>query len=632
MSDPIKHECGIALIRLLKPLEYYHKKYGSVFYGLDKLCLLMEKQYNRGQDGAGVACIKNNMEPGQKYLTRERSASISPIKDIFAVVNNEIQQKCNGHKNFSDIPWLKKNLKFCGELLLGHLRYGTYGKNDINACHPVKRENNWPSRSLVLAGNFNLTNVEELFDLLVGIGQHPEEKTDTITILEKIGHFLDQENDILVKKYKSEGYSKNEISKLIADNIDIQKILKESCKKWDGGYAIAGLLGHGDAFVLRDPAGIRPAHYYIDDEIVVVSSERSPIQTVLNISKDKIHEIKPAHALIIKKNGQISEAPFIKELERKACSFERIYFSRGSDHDIYQERKKLGRLITHKVLKSVNYDFKNTVFSYIPNTAEVCFYGMMEKMIDICNEYKKEKVLELGSKITKEEIDRIFAVNPRFEKIAVKDVKLRTFITSDIQRNDLVSLVYDITHGSIRKGTDTLVAIDDSIVRGTTLKESILKILDRLGAKKIIIVSSAPQIRYPDCYGIDMAKLNDFVAFRAAISLLNETGQKHIIQETYEKAKNAIRLPKEQMINYVKDIYAPFTADQISLKISELVSPPDINAKVEFIFQSIENLHRACPNHTGDWYFTGNYPTPGGNKVVNKSFINFIEGRNERAY
>ena len=632
MSDSIKHECGIALIRLLKPIDYYYKKYGTALYGLNKLCLLMEKQYNRGQDGAGIACIKHDMQPGQKYLSRIRSASNSPIKDLFSEINEEIKVKYNGAENQSDPQWFKQNIKFCGELLLGHLRYGTFGKNDINACHPVTRENNWPSRSLVLAGNFNLTNVEELFNLLVDIGQHPEAKTDTITMLEKIGHFLDDENHDLVRKYKADGFTKKEISGLIAKNIDIQKILEATCKKWDGGYAIAGLLGHGDAFVLRDPAGIRPAYYYLDDEVVVVSSERSPIQTAFNVPREKVQEIKPAHALIIKKDGLVTEKPFIKELERRACSFERIYFSRGSDHDIYQERKKLGYLITPKVLKSINYDFENTVFSYIPNTSEVCFYGMMEKMMSICNDYKKEKILKAGKNITNEEVDRIFAVNPRFEKIAVKDVKLRTFIASDVQRNDLVAHVYDITYGTIRKNIDTLVAIDDSIVRGTTLKESILKILARLNSKKIIIVSSAPQIRYPDCYGIDMAKLNDFVAFRAAISLLKETGQEHIIDETYKKAKADELLPKEQIKNHVKNIYALFTPEQISTKISELISPPEINVEVEFIFQTIENLHKACPNHTGDWYFTGNYPTAGGNKVVNRSFINFVEGRNERAY
>ena len=547
-------------------------------------------------------------------------------------VNEENAEKYRIAKKSSDPNWDKRNLRFCGELLLGHLRYGTYGKNDVHACHPIMRENNWPSRSLILAGNFNLTNVEELFDILVDVGQHPEAKTDTITILEKIGHFLDEENQDLVRKYKLEGVSKKEISKLIAKDIDIQKILTGACKKWDGGYVIAGLLGHGDAFVMRDPAGIRPVHYYVDDEVAVVSSERSPIQAAFNVSKEKIQEITPGNALIIKKDGSVTEKLFIKQLEKRACSFERIYFSRGSDHDIYQERKKLGYLITPTVLKSINYDFENTVFSYIPNTAEVCFFGMLEKLISNCNDFKKEKLLEAGGKLSKDEIDRIFAINPRFEKIAVKDVKLRTFISSDFQRDDLVAHVYDITYGTLKNGVDTLVAIDDSIVRGTTLKESILKILDRLGAKKIIIVSSAPQIRYPDCYGIDMAKLNDFVAFQAAIELLKETDQQHIIDEVYKKAKADESLPKEQIKNHVKSIYAPFTAQQISTKISELVAPTDINAEVELIFQSIENLHNACPDHTGDWVFTGNYPTPGGNKVANKSFINFIEGRNERAY
>ena len=632
MSDPIKHECGIALIRLLKPIDYYHKKYGTSLYALNKLCLLMEKQYNRGQDGAGVVCIKHDMKPGERYLTRSRSAANSPIKDIFDGINNEIVEKTKNGEKFPGPNWCKQNLRFCGELMLGHLRYGTYGKNTVQACHPIVRENNWPSKSLILAGNFNLTNVEELFDILVDAGQHPEAKTDTITILEKIGHFLDEENEELVRKYKSEGIPKKEISKLIAKDIDIQKILTGACKKWDGGYTIAGLLGHGDAFVLRDPAGIRPAYYYVDDEVAVVASECSPIQTAFNVSIEKIQEIKPAHALIIKKDGSVTEKPFIKELPRKACSFERIYFSRGSDHDIYKERKKLGSLITPKVLKSIKYDFDNTVFSYIPNTSEVCFYGMLERMISSCNHFKKKKILEAGKNITEDKLEKILAINPRFEKIAVKDVKLRTFISSDFQRDELVAHVYDITYGTVRKDIDTLVAIDDSIVRGTTLKESILKILDRLGAKKIIIVSSAPQIRYPDCYGIDMAKLHRFIAFQATIALLKETGQQHIIDEVYKKAKESESLPKEQIKNHVKEIYAPFTAEQISAKISELVSPPQINAEVEVIFQSIGSLHDACPNHTGDWYFTGDYPTPGGNSVANRSFINFIEGRNKRAY
>jgi len=632
MSDEIKHECGIALIRLLKPLDFYYEKYGTHLYALNKLCLLMEKQYNRGQDGAGIACIKYDMEPGEKYLSRIRSAANSPIKDIFNSINKEISDKCGEQGSLSDPIWCKKNFRFCGELLLGHLRYGTYGKNDINACHPVKRSNNWPSKTLFLAGNFNLTNVDELFDILVNIGQHPGEKTDTVTMIEKIGHFLDDENEDLVRAYKAEGYGKCEISKLIADNIDICKILTNSCKKWDGGYVISGLIGHGDAFVIRDPAGIRPVYYYADDEIAVVSSERPPVQTAFNVDIDKIHEIKPAHALIIKKNGQITETPFMDPLPKRSCSFERIYFSRGSDSDIYKERKKLGKYLTTKVLESVNYDFENTVFSYIPNTSEVCFYGLSEEVNRICNNIKKEKIIKGKSTLSEQEINQIFSVNPRYEKIAIKDVKLRTFITSDIQRNDLVAHVYDVTYGSVRKNKDTLVAIDDSIVRGTTLKESVLKILDKLEVKKIIILSSAPQIRYPDCYGIDMAKIGDFIAFKAAIDLLKETGKQYIIDEAYKAAIAQEQLPKKKMVNCVKAIYEPFTDEQISSKIAELSSPIDINAEVEFIFQSVDDLHKACPDHKGDWYFTGNYPTPGGNKVVNRSFINFVEDRNVRAY
>jgi amidophosphoribosyltransferase len=633
MSDPIKHECGIALIRLLKPLEYYSEKYGSSMFGINKMCLLMEKQYNRGQDGAGVACIKYNMEPGNKYLSRLRSASSTPIKDIFEEISKETEEYSKKDPDiFKNPQKMKEKMRFCGELFLGHLRYGTHGKNDINNCHPVMRENNWPSKSLLLAGNFNLTNVDELFEILVEIGQHPEGKRDTITILEKIGHFLDEENEELVGKYKKEGYSKKEISGLIANNIDIQKVLIPACKKWDGGYTIAGLIGHGDAFVLRDPSGIRPAYYYKDDEVVIVTSERAPIQTAMNVSRDQIKEIEAGHALIIKKDGKISEVPFTAKKQRASCSFERIYFSRGSDYDIYKERKMLGRLITPQILKQINYDIENTVFSFIPNTAEVCFYGMQQELNSYCDKIKKEKILALKEKIDRARLERIFNFYPRYEKIAVKDGKLRTFITQDITRDSMVAHVYDITYGTVRKGIDTLVAIDDSIVRGTTLKQSILKILDRLGAKKIVIVSSAPQIRYPDCYGIDMAKIGDFIAFRAAIELLKDTNQNHVIDETYKKAKKQEFLPKEEIINYVKDIYKPFSVEQISDKISELASPPDISTEVKFVFQKIGNLHKACPEHPGDWYFTGNYPTPGGNKVVNKAFINYIEGKNERAY
>ena len=633
MSDPIKHECGIALVRLLKPLEYYTKKYGTPLFGINKMCLLMEKQYNRGQDGAGVACLKYNLEPGYKYLSRLRSASSSPIKDIFEEINQETESlRATNSEIFNNPQLMKEKLRFCGELFLGHLRYGTYGKNDISNCHPVMRENNWPSKSLLLAGNFNLTNVDELFKILVEVGQHPEGKRDTITILEKIGHFLDEENEKLVIQYKKDGHSKKEISKLIAKNIDIQKVLISACKKWDGGYAIAGLIGHGDAFILRDPSGIRPAYYYKDDEIIIVTSECAPIQTAMNISRDKIKEIEPGHVLIIKKDGITNEVPFINKNKRASCSFERIYFSRGSDHDIYKERKRLGQFIIPQILKQINYDIENTVFSFIPNTAEVCFYGMQQELNSYCDKIKKEKILALKDKINREKLERIFNFYPRYEKIAVKDVKMRTFITQDISRDNMVAHVYDITYGTIRKGKDTLVAIDDSIVRGTTLKESILKILDRLGAKKIVIVSSAPQIRYPDCYGIDMAKIGDFIAFKAAIELLKDTNQSHIINETYENAKRQELFPKEKIVNYIKNIYKPFTVEQISDKISEIASPTGINAEVKFVFQKIENLHKACPNHTGDWYFTGNYPTSGGNKVVNKAFINYIECKDERAY
>jgi amidophosphoribosyltransferase len=633
MSDAIKHECGIALIRLLKPIDYYLQKYQTPFYGINKLCLLMEKQYNRGQDGAGIASIKFDLDPGTRYISRLRSVAASPIKDIFDSITEEIDSKRKKYgQHFNDVKWLKNNINFCGELLLGHLRYGTYGTNTISTCHPVKRENNWPSKTLLLAGNFNLTNVHELFDILINIGQHPEYRTDTITMLEKIGHFLDVANEELVNKYLKQGYYGREISPLIAKNIDIMQILEEACRKWDGGYVISGLIGHGDAFVFRDPAGIRPAYYYKDDEVVVVASERSPIQTAFNLELDSIQELKPAHALIIRKNGNVTEEQFIKKLPRKACSFERIYFSRGSDHDVYRERKQLGKLITPAVLEEVGYDLKNTVFSYIPNTAEVCFYGMTSAVSAYCNENIKNIINEKNGKLSSEEMDELFSVKPRFEKIAVKDVKLRTFITDDVHRGDLVAHIYDITYGTVNRGVDTLVAIDDSIVRGTTLKNSILKILDRLGAVKIVVVSSAPQIRYPDCYGIDMAKLGDFIAFKAAIALLKETGKENIIEEVYWKAKNSISLPVDKVVNYVKEIYQPFTPEQISGKISELASPPEMRSRVKFIFQSIENLHKACPDHKGDWYFTGNYPTPGGNIVVNKSFINFVEDKDERAY
>lgn len=630
MSDQIKHECGIALIRLLKPLEFYIEKYGTPLYGLNKLYLLMEKQHNRGQDGAGVANIKLDVEPGKRYISRYRSVASNPIQDIYDRINEKFAQVTPKH--LKDAKWLKKNVAFTGELLLGHLRYGTYGENSIEYCHPFLRQNNWMSRNLVLAGNFNLTNMDELFDLLIEIGQHPKEKSDAVTILEKIGHFLDEENEKLYRKFKSQGHSNKEISGLIAKNLDVQNILKESCIDWDGGYVIAGLLGHGDAFVVRDPSGIRPAYYYQDDEVVVVTSERPPIQTAFNVPFESIREIKPGNALVIKKDGSTGEYQVKEQLERNSCSFERIYFSRGNDIDIYKERKKLGQSICPAILEAIEYDVKNTVFSFIPNTAEVAFYGMIEGVEAYLNDVKKRKISDLGANPDNDKLKEILSISPRFEKIAIKDAKLRTFITDDAHRDEMVTHIYDITYGTVKEGVDNLVVIDDSIVRGTTLKQSILAILDRLKPKKIIIVSSAPQIRYPDCYGIDMAKLGDFIAFRATIALLKETYQENIIDDVYEKSKAQEDLPKENIKNYVKEIYKPFTAEQVSEKITELLKPKDINAEVQIIYQSLEGLHKACPNHRGDWYFSGNYPTPGGNRVVNTAFINFIEGKNVRAY
>ncbi len=633
MSDSIKHECGIALIRLLKPLDYYLEKYGTATYGINKLYLLMEKQHNRGQDGAGVANIKFDMQPGERYISRHRSNSSKPIQDVFDKINGAIQDVYEKDpERLKDTKWLKENVGFTGELFLGHLRYGTFGRNSIENCHPFLRQNNWMTRNLVVAGNFNLTNVDELFDVLVNIGQHPKEMSDTVTVLEKIGHFLDEENNKLFKEYKTLGFTNEEISARIAKKLDIQNILESAASQWDGGYAMAGLMGHGDAFVLRDPSGIRPAHYYQDDEVVVVTSERPVIQTAFNVPLDSIKEIKPGHALIIKKDGTVSEELVRQPLEEKQCSFERIYFSRGSDADIYKERQELGRSITPEVLKSIDYDVDNSVFSFIPNTAETAFYGMVKGMEDYINQNKLIEIRALGADATDEQLTEVLSKRARAEKIAIKDAKLRTFITQDSGRDDLVAHVYDVTYGALAKGQDNLVVIDDSIVRGTTLKQSIFRILDRLGPKKIIIVSSAPQIRYPDCYGIDMAKLGDFIAFVAAITLLKEQGKEAIITDVYKRCKAQVNLPKEEIRNYVKEIYAPFTAEEISSKISELLRPEGINADVQIIYQTIEGLHKAIPNHKGDWYFTGDYPTPGGNKVVNKSFINYIEGSNERAY
>lgn len=633
MSDPIKHECGIALVRLLKPLEYYLAKYGTSFYGQEKMYLLMQKQQNRGHDGAGIACIKMNPEPGQKYINLFKSNADQPIKSIFSQIYSQFQSTIKRNPDrIKDVQWLKWNFDFTGELFLGHLRYGTFGKNSAENLHPMVRENNWITRNLLIAGNFNLTNVDELFERLIGFGQFPTNTSDTITVLENIGHFLDEENEALYREFKKQGFTKKDITSKIIENLNIPKILQKSSEYWDGGYTIAGLLGHGDAFVIRDPSGIRPAFYFHNDEIIVAASERPVIQTALNVSYSSIRELAPGSALVIKANGDLNELPYKAALPKKACSFERIYFSRGNDKDIYAERKMLGKLLTPSVLKSIDHDLENTVFSYIPNTAAVAFRGMSEELYRFCSEMKKEKILRHSGQISPEQLGKIMSFQLRCEEIAVKDVKLRTFITEDNQRNDLVAHIYDVTYGVIRKGLDNLVILDDSIVRGTTLKQSIIRILDRLGPKLIVVVSSAPQIRYPDCYGIDMTRLSDFIAFRAAIELLNQTGQKHIINEVYRKCKEQMHLPKEEQVNHVKEIYKPFTAEQISEKISEMLVTPELNARIKIVYQTIENLHEACPNHAGDWYFTGNYPTPGGNKVVTRSFINYIEGKGERAY
>lgn len=635
MSDPIKHECGIAMIRLLKPLRFYKEKYGTSLYGLNKLCLLMEKQHNRGQDGAGMANIKFDISPGNKYISIQKSNTTTPIKDIFHDVSAEIAQvaKQPGARP-EDPEWLKKNARFTGELFLGHLRYGTYGGNGIERCHPFLRESNWMTRSLVVAGNFNLTNTEELFQRLVNIGQHPKDRSDTVTVLEKIGHYLDKTTIRMEEECIAGGMTRREAEAYIAKNLDVMEILRNACEHWDGGYVIAGLIGHGDSFVLRDPAGIRPAFYYVDDEVAVVTSERPVIQTTFNIQDESlIHELPPGHAIVVKRYGEITVEPYTTPLpEPKRCSFERIYFSRGTDADIYQERKKLGKHLAPEILRAINEDMENTVFSFIPNTAEICYYGLMDALREHCVTVITQKLMELKDRdFNSVNLKSILALCPRFEKVAVKDAKLRTFITADASRDDLVAHVYDITYGTIRRGLDTLVIIDDSIVRGTTMRESILKILDRLGPKRILLVSSAPQIRYPDCYGIDMAKLGDFVAFQAAIELLKESNQLHVIEEVYRKAKSSLCC-EGPVPNYVQEIYAPFTAERLSAKIAELLAPVGIRAEVSVIFQTIEGLHEACPNHTGDWYFTGNYPTPGGAKVCNRAFINYIEGRNERAY
>ena len=633
MSDPLKHECGIALLRLKKPLQFYLDKYGTAFYGLNKMYLLMEKQHNRGQDGAGLANIKLNMEPGERYISRTRSNAQKPIQEIFKTVNSRFEEI--GEENpalLKDVDYLKHNAGFTGELFLGHLRYGTYGRNSIESCHPFLRQSNWMTRSLIVAGNFNLTNNDELFNVLLKIGQHPKEKSDTVTVLEKIGHFLDEENSELYQKYKPLGYSNRDIYNLISEQISVEDILKRSSEDWDGGYVMAGLIGHGDAFILRDPNGIRPAFWYEDDEICVVTSERPVIQTAFNVSIDDIQEVKPGHALIVKKDGTVHQIEINKSDKITQCSFERIYFSRPGDKDIYEERKELGRLMLPQLLRHINNDVDNAVFSFIPNSAETAFYGLIKGLEDYQNDIKFDLLKENASKLSDDELREVLSRRTRIEKIAIKDTKLRTFITQDDGRDDLVEHVYDITYGTVKENSDHLVVIDDSIVRGTTLKKSILRILDRLNPKRIVVLSSAPQIRYPDCYGIDMAKMGDFIAFTATIELLKENGKAQVIEDIYEKCKAQEHLPKEQIKNYVKDLYANFSDDDISQKIAEMLKPDSVKSDVRIVFQTVENLRLACPNHTGDWYFTGNYPTPGGNKVVNKAFINYVEGNNERAY
>jgi amidophosphoribosyltransferase len=631
MSDSIKHECGIAFIRLLKPISFYKEKYGDMFYGLHKMYLLMEKQHNRGQDGAGLVTVKLNTTPGMQYYQRERSIETNAIKDIYSKIFSEINAIGKNILDKADDEYLKNNVPYMGEVLLGHLRYGTHGSNSKSNCHPRIRANNWMTRTLMIAGNFNLTNVEELFQHLVQLGQFPKEVSDTMTVLEKIGHFLDVENQRLFKAYKNINQTNREITDNIANNLNFQNILKSSSEDFDGGYVMAGIIGHGDAFIMRDPNGIRPAYYYYDEEIMVVASERPAIQTTFNIHRSKIKEIKPGSALVVKKDGHISEIQISTPKEKTACSFERIYFSRGSDFEIYQERKTLGKLLVPRILNAVNYDFENTVFSYIPNTAEVAFFGMVD---ELRKEFIKKQIEYINqNKVTDtEEIERIITKTPRIEKIAIKDVKLRTFITEDKERNDLVHHVYDVTYGIIKNNVDTIVVIDDSIVRGTTLKESILTMLDRLQPKKIIVVSSAPQIRYPDCYGIDMSKIGNFVAFQAAVQLITDKLPSNYLEKVYMACKNELQQIERPPQNVVKMIYEPFTYEEIEAKISEIVMPKHIFSDIKIIYQTVENLHIACPEHKGDWYFTGNYPTIGGIKTSLRAFINYYEGKNTRAY
>lgn len=632
MSDAIKHECGIALVRLKKPLQFYKDKYGSAFYGINKMYLLMEKQHNRGQDGAGFASVKFNVEPGTRYISRVRSNQPQPIQDIFAQINGRLNGVLEENpEKKDDVAWQEENMPYVGNLFLGHVRYGTFGKNSIESVHPFLRQSNWKHKNLIVAGNFNMTNSNQILEELIELGQHPKEFTDTVTVMEKIGHFLEDEVAKLYQEAKKKGFNKRNASPYIEENLKLKKVLKRSSRSWDGGYAMAGLVGHGDAFVLRDPNGIRPTYFYEDDEVVVVASERPVIQTVFNVNINDVQELERGHALIIKKSGKTSIKKVNEPRENLACSFERIYFSRGSDASIYEERKNLGKYVFPEILKSIDSDISNTVFSFIPNTAETSFYGMTEAAEDLLNQQKTAKILEGGKQLSAEKVTEILSERPRFEKIAIKDAKLRTFIADDNSRDDLVEHVYDITYGVV-KPTDNLVIIDDSIVRGTTLKKSIIKILDRLNPKKIVVVSSAPQIRYPDCYGIDMARIDAFIAFKAALELLKDTNQYHIVGDVYKLCKEQQQKTDAEIVNHVKGIYKPFTAEQISVKIAEMLKTKDIKAEVEVIYQSIEGLHKACPDNLGDWYFTGNYPTPGGMRVVNQAFINFYEGSDDRAY
>jgi len=632
MSDAIKHECGIALVRLKKPLQFYKDKYGSAFYGINKMYLLMEKQHNRGQDGAGFASIKFNVEPGTRYISRVRSNQSQPIQDIFAQINDRINSTFEEFpEKKDDVKWQEENMPYIGNLFLGQVRYGTFGKNSIESVHPFLRQSNWKHKNLIVAGNFNMTNSNQILEELIELGQHPKEFTDTVTVMEKIGHFLEDEVAKLYQEAKKEGFNKRQASPYIEEHLSLKKVLKRSSKSWDGGYAMAGLVGHGDAFVLRDPNGIRPTFFFENDEIVAVASERPVIQTVFNVKIEDVQELEPGHALIIKKSGKTSIKKVNEPGEKLACSFERIYFSRGSDASIYKERKNLGKYVFPQILKSINSDIANTVFSYIPNTAETSFYGMTEAAEDLLNEQKTAKILAGGKNLSAQRVTEILSERPRFEKVAIKDAKLRTFIADDSSRDDLVEHVYDVTYGVV-KPTDNLVVIDDSIVRGTTLKKSIIRILDRLQPKKIVIVSSAPQIRYPDCYGIDMARIDAFIAFKAALELLRDQNKYHIVDEVYKKCKEQQSKKDVEIINFVKEIYNPFSAEEISAKIAEMLKTEDIKADVEVIYQTVEGLHKACPDNLGDWYFTGNYPTPGGHRVANQAFINFYEGSNKRAY